>query len=44
MNNTEIPAIIGASAALTISGIPFYGPLGASKVGRINNKFVLNPF
>ena len=42
-NNTEIPAIIGASAALTISGIPFFGPLGASKVGRINNKFVLNP-
>ena len=43
INNTEIPAIIGASAALTISGIPFFGPLGASKVARINNKFVLNP-
>ena len=42
-NCTEIPAIIGASAALTISGIPFYGPLGASKVARIKNKFVLNP-
>ena len=42
-NSTEIPAIIGASAALTISGIPFYGPLGASKVARIKNKFVLNP-
>ena len=42
-NGTEIPAIIGASAALTISGIPFYGPLGASKVARIKNKFVLNP-
>ncbi len=42
-NSTEIPAIIGASAALTISGIPFYGPLGATKVGRINNEFVLNP-
>ncbi|MEC8100477.1 MAG: polyribonucleotide nucleotidyltransferase [Pseudomonadota bacterium] len=43
LNNTEIPAIIGASAALTISGIPFYGPLGAAKVARINNKFLLNP-
>ncbi len=43
INSTEIPAIIGASAALTISGIPFYGPLGASKVARIKNKFVLNP-
>tara|TARA_B100001989_G_scaffold119159_2_gene83983 strand:+ start:4072 stop:6144 length:2073 start_codon:yes stop_codon:yes gene_type:complete len=43
INSTEIPAIIGASAALTISGIPFFGPLGASKVARINNKFVLNP-
>ena len=42
-NSTEIPAIIGASAALTISGIPFYGPLGASKVARIKNNFVLNP-
>jgi polyribonucleotide nucleotidyltransferase len=43
MHNTEIPALIGASAALTISGLPFLGPLGASKVGRINNQFVLNP-
>ncbi|PPR26585.1 MAG: Polyribonucleotide nucleotidyltransferase, partial [Alphaproteobacteria bacterium MarineAlpha9_Bin4] len=42
-SSTEIPAIIGASAALTISGIPFYGPLGASKVARIKNEFVLNP-
>ncbi len=41
--STEIPAIIGASAALTISGIPFYGPLGASKVARIKDNFVLNP-
>ncbi len=43
ISSTEIPAIIGASAALTISGIPFYGPLGASKVGRIKNDFILNP-
>ena len=43
IHNTEIPALIGASAALTISGLPFLGPLGASKVGRINNEFVLNP-
>ena len=41
--STEIPALIGASAALTISGIPFYGPLGASKVARIENDFILNP-
>ena len=43
ISSTEIPAIIGASAALTISGIPFYGPLGASKVGKIKDDFILNP-
>ena len=43
INSPEIPAIIGASAALTISGIPFLGPLGASKVGKIKGKLVLNP-
>jgi polyribonucleotide nucleotidyltransferase len=41
--NSDIPAIIGASAALAISGIPFYGPVGASRVGYINEKFVINP-
>ncbi|BBF94281.1 polyribonucleotide nucleotidyltransferase [Blastochloris tepida] len=39
----DIPAMIGASAALTISGIPFMGPVGAARVGYINNEFVLNP-
>ena len=42
-SSTEIPAIIGASAALTISGIPFYGPLGACKVGKLKNNFIINP-
>ena len=42
-SSTEIPAIIGASAALTISGIPFYGPLGACKVGKIKDNFIINP-
>lgn len=39
----DIPAMIGASAALTISGIPFNGPIGAARVGYINEQFVLNP-
>ena len=43
VNSPDIPAMIGASAALTISGIPFLGPLGASKVGQIDGKFILNP-
>ena len=42
-NNPDIPAIIGASAALTISGIPFLGPIAATRVARINDKLVLNP-
>ncbi len=41
--DSDIPAIIGASAALAISGIPFYGPIGAARVGYINNEYVLNP-
>ena len=41
--DADIPAMIGASAALTISGIPFQGPIGAAKVGFIDNNFVLNP-
>ena len=43
INNPDILAIIGASAALTISGIPFFGPLGACRVARLGKKFVLNP-
>src|SRR6187402_3538070 len=39
----DIPSLIGASAALAISGIPFNGPIGAARVGYINNEFVLNP-
>src|SRR5690606_19158811 len=41
--NPDIPAMIGASAALAISGIPFNGPIGAARVGYINDQFVLNP-
>ena len=39
----DIPALIGSSAALAISGIPFNGPLGAARVGYIDNEYVLNP-
>jgi polyribonucleotide nucleotidyltransferase len=39
----DIPAMIGTSATLAISGIPFYGPLGAARVGYINNQYILNP-
>ncbi|MGA1510332.1 MAG: polyribonucleotide nucleotidyltransferase [Gammaproteobacteria bacterium] len=41
--DADIPAMIGASAALALSGIPFQGPIAAAKVGFINNSFVLNP-
>ena len=39
----DIPAMIGASAALAISGIPFNGPIGAARVGYIDGEYVLNP-
>ncbi|MCK9511654.1 MAG: polyribonucleotide nucleotidyltransferase [Pigmentiphaga sp.] len=39
----DIPAMIGASAALAISGVPFNGPIGAARVGYINGEYVLNP-
>src|SRR5437016_8735476 len=39
----DIPALMGVSAALTISGIPFNGPIGAARVGRVNGEYVLNP-
>lgn len=42
-NDPDIPAMIGASAALSISKIPFLGPLGACRVGRVNGEFVVNP-
>ncbi len=42
-NNPDIVSMIGASAALTISGVPFYGPIGAARVGLIDGNFILNP-
>jgi polyribonucleotide nucleotidyltransferase len=39
----DIPALIGASAALSLSGLPFAGPIAAAKVGYIDGKYVLNP-
>src|SRR5436309_14847426 len=39
----DIPSLIGASAALAISGIPFNGPIGAARVGYVNGQYVLNP-
>ncbi|OCG01311.1 polyribonucleotide nucleotidyltransferase [Gilliamella apicola] len=39
----DIVAMIGASAALCLSGVPFHGPIGAARVGFINDEFVLNP-
>ena len=42
-NDPDIAALIGTSAALTISGIPFMGPIGASRVGFIDEEYILNP-
>jgi polyribonucleotide nucleotidyltransferase len=42
-NDPDIVAMIAASAALTLSGAPFMGPIGAARVGFINNEYVLNP-
>lgn len=39
----DIPALIGASAAVTISGMPFGGPIGAARVGYIDGQYLLNP-
>ena len=41
--DADIPALIGASAALAISGIPFAGPVGAAKVGYSDGNYILNP-
>lgn len=43
VNDPDILSVIGASAALTVSDIPFLGPIGAVKIGRINNQFIINP-
>ena len=42
-NNPDIVALVAASAALTLSGIPFMGPIGGARVGYINGEYVLNP-
>ncbi len=42
-NDPDIVAMVGCSAALTLSGIPFFGPVGAARVGYIDGKYVLNP-
>ncbi len=42
-NDPDILSLIGASAALTLSGIPFFGPVGAARVGYIDGAYVLNP-
>ncbi len=42
-NDPDIVAMVAASAALTLSGVPFMGPVGAARVGFINNEYVLNP-
>src|SRR5580698_7975604 len=42
-NDPDIVAMVASSAALTLSGAPFMGPIGAARVGFINNEYVLNP-
>ena len=42
-NNPDIAALIGASAALTLSGVPFFGPIAAARIGWIDGAYVLNP-
>src|ERR1700681_4401193 len=42
-NDPDMVAMVAASAALTLSGAPFMGPIGAARVGFINNEYVLNP-
>ncbi|UXN06010.1 polyribonucleotide nucleotidyltransferase [Bartonella sp. HY761] len=42
-NNPDILSMVAASAALTISGVPFMGPIGGARVGYINGKYILNP-
>src|SRR5256884_1440339 len=42
-NDPDIVAMVASSAALTLSGVPFMGPIGGARVGFINNEYVLNP-
>jgi polyribonucleotide nucleotidyltransferase len=41
--DADIPAMLGASAALALSGLPFQGPIGAARVGYANGEYILNP-
>jgi polyribonucleotide nucleotidyltransferase len=41
--DADVPAMLGASAALALAGVPFAGPIGGARVGYINRQFVLNP-
>jgi len=41
--DSDIPAMVGASAALALSGVPFGGPIGAARVGYANGQYILNP-
>ena len=43
VNDPDMVAMIGASAALTISGVPFMGPIGACRVGYVDGEYILNP-
>jgi len=43
-NNPDVVALVAASAALTLSGVPFMGPIGGARVGYINGEYVLNPY
>src|ERR1700749_2758210 len=42
-NDPDIVAMVGCSAALTLSGIPFFGPVAGARIGYINGQYVLNP-
>jgi len=42
-NDPDIVALVGASAALTLSGIPFMGPIGGARVGYVDDEYVINP-
>jgi polyribonucleotide nucleotidyltransferase len=42
-NDPDIVALVGASAALTLSGIPFLGPIGGARVGYVDGQYVINP-
>ena len=43
VNDPDIVALIAASAALTISGVPFMGPVGAARIGYVDGEYILNP-